>query len=632
MKKTLLLMGVAFSITASLAGAEKKDLTIVKDSVRLDEVIVTGTMPEVNLRNLPMSLSVINNHQIKNRYEPSLLPILTEEVPGLFVTNRGMMGYSVSGGAAGGMSIRGIGGSPTAQLLVLIDGHPQYMGMMGHPLPDAYSSMMTERVEVVRGPASILYGSNAMGGVINIITPKQQQDGVKTGARIMYGSYNTLNTEVNNTVRSGKLSSSVSLSYNRTDGHRKEMGFDQYSGYAKLGYDFSSNWKAFADVNLTKFSAENPGSVSAPIIDGIANVLRGVASASITNKYEYTSGGIKFFYNFGEHKINDGYGVKEKPKDFRFHSHDKMLGVSLYQSYSFLPGNQTTVGVDYQNFGGWARNDSLNGNHKQTVDKTINDIAGYVNIQQILAERLTFNAGIRFDHNEHTGSEWIPQIGLSYIASAATVIKAIVSKGFRNPTIREMYMFPPQNPDLKPERLMNYELSATQSLFDNALRFDLNLYYINGDNLIQTIPVNGNPKNINTGKVENHGLEFVTRYQVNNNLNLSANYSWLHMQHPVLAAPEHKLYVSGNYSRKQWGVSTGIQYIHNLYIQMENRPKQIPQIKESYLLWNIRASYRPAKIIELFVKGENMLNQQYDINAGYPMPGATAFGGINLSF
>ena len=149
------------------------------------------------------------------RAGPPILPALTEQVPGLFTTSRGIMGYGVSTGAAGGMSLRGIGagvnaaGGPTTSLLVLIDGHPQYMGLMGHPIADAYQSMMAERVEVLRGPASVLYGSNAMGGVINIVTRKMQEDGVKTNAQIGYGSYNTLQTEVSNRVRKGRFSSVV---------------------------------------------------------------------------------------------------------------------------------------------------------------------------------------------------------------------------------------------------------------------------------------------------------------------------------------------------------------------------------------------------------------------------------------
>ena len=211
-------------------------------SYKLDEVVVTGTRNETDIRHLPMAISVVGRRQLEQTYQPSILPALTEQVPGLFTTSRGIMGYGVSTGAAGGMSLRGIGagvnaaGGPTTSLLVLIDGHPQYMGLMGHPIADAYQSMLAERVEVLRGPASVLYGSNAMGGVINIVTRKMQEDGVKTNAQIGYGSYNTLQTEVSNRVRKGRFSSVVTGSYNRTDGHRDDMEFEQYGGYAKLGY------------------------------------------------------------------------------------------------------------------------------------------------------------------------------------------------------------------------------------------------------------------------------------------------------------------------------------------------------------------------------------------------------------
>jgi iron complex outermembrane receptor protein len=246
------------------------------------------------------------------------------------------MGYGVSTGAAGGMTIRGIGGNPTAQVLMLIDGHPQYMGLMGHPLADSYQTLMAERVEVVRGPASVLYGSNAMGGVINIITKKQQQDGIRTGLRAMYGSYNTLSTELNNAVRSGKFNSFVSLGYNRSDNNRKDMEFEQYSGYAKVGYDFTPNWKSFADLDLTNFKASNPGTVKSPVIDNDADITRGVTSFSLENNYEKTSGALKFFYNFGTHKINDGYIPEKTPLNERFRSNDRMLGVLLYQTYNLF--------------------------------------------------------------------------------------------------------------------------------------------------------------------------------------------------------------------------------------------------------------------------------------------------------
>ena len=633
MKKTISTIASVLLFAQLTYAIDNNPISIPRDSIQLGDVIVTGTRPAVNINNLPMSVSIVGSKQIESRFEQSLLPIITEEVPGLFITSRSIMGYGVAAGSAGGMTIRGIGGSPTTQMLMLIDGHPQYMGLMGHPLADSYQSLMAERVEVVRGPASVLYGSNAMGGVINIITKKQLQDGVKTNFRAMYGSYNTLSTEANNAIRSGKFNSYVSLSYNRSDGQRENMNFEQYSGYAKVGYDFTTNWKTFIDLDLTNFKASNPGAVNSPVIDNDADITRGVTSFSLENNYEKTSGALKLYYNFGSHKIKDGYPPTGEAKDYRFRSNDKMVGITLYQNYSFFKGNQTTAGFDFQHFGGHAWNKFLDNREDADIArKSVNEVAGYINFQQMLASKVVLNAGIRVDHHAIIGTEYIPQAGVSYIATENTIIKGIVSKGFRNPTIREMYMFPPQNPDLKAERLMNYEISASQKLLNRALNFDLSLYYIDGSNSIQTVIVNNKPLNVNTGKIKNYGLEFATQYRIAPHVNLSANYSFLHMKYKVLASPEHKLYAGVNYSYNKWMLSTGIQFIDGLYTVLENKMTNTEAKKETFTLWNIRAAYKPISMLEIFARGENLLAQKYEINAGYPMPRATVFGGVNLRF
>ncbi|WP_374049362.1 TonB-dependent receptor [uncultured Bacteroides sp.] len=607
----------------------RKDSTQIGRNYVIDEVVVTGTRNETDIRHLPMTISVVGRQQIEKRYEPSLLPLLTEQVPGLFVTSRGMMGYGVSGGAAGGMSLRGIGGSPTAGLLVLIDGHPQYMGLMGHPIADAYQSMMAEKVEVLRGPASVLYGSNAMGGVINIVTRKQQEDGVNTNMQVGYGSYNTLQTEISNRVRKGRFSSIVTGSYNRTDGHRHDMEFEQYGGYAKLGYDFSTSWKVWGDVNVTHFNASNPGPVQALLIDNDSRITRGMTSFALENHYENTSGALSFFYNWGRHKINDGYSAGNEPRTSHFNSKDKMLGVSWYQSASFFTGNRITAGFDYQHFGGESWNKVLaTGEREPGVDKQMDEFAGYVDFRQDINGWLSLDAGVRVDHHSHVGTEWIPQGGLAFHLPKSAELKAMVSKGYRNPTIREMYMFTP-NPDLKPEKLMSYELSYTQRLLEGAFSYGVNLYYINGDNVIMVIRQGlPRPMNLNSGEIENWGAEANIGYRINSHWNVNANYSWLHMENPVLAAPEHKLYAGADFTSGRWGISTGVQYIKGLHTSVTPGSEK----QDSFVLWNLRGNYRLCPFANLFVKGENLLAQRYEINRGYPMPKATFMGGINLNF
>jgi outer membrane cobalamin receptor len=617
----------------SLQAQTGKDSTKVARSYAINEVVVTGTRSETDVRHLPMTVSVVGRPQLEASQQTSVLPVLNSQVPGFFSTSRGVMGYGVATGASGQMSLRGIGGPaqaglPTTGLLVLIDGHPQYMGLMGHPIADAYQTMMAERVEVLRGPASVLYGSNAMGGVINIVTRKMQEDGIRTNINIGAGSYGSIQTEATNRIRKGRFSSTVTASYNRTDGHRADMAFEQYGGYAKLGYDFTDNWKVWGDVNVTRFNATNPGSVMKPYIDNDQRITRGMTSFALENYYEKTSGALSFFYNWGDHWINDGYQPGGEPLQYRFNSNDQMLGVSWYQSVQLFQGNRLTVGADYFHFGGEAWNQFFDGHRETSANKSLNEVAGYVDFRQDIAAWLTLDAGARVDYHSQTGTEFIPQVGLAFHLPENAEIKAMASKGFRNPTIREMYMFPPQNPDLTPEKLWNYELSFSQRLMDNRLSYGLNVFYINGENLIIRLPnPNGSGMlNQNSGEIENWGAEANVGYQFNPVWSVMANYSWLHMENPVLASPEHKLYGGVNFRKGRWSASTGIQYVKGLYTDLD------AATKENFVLWDMQGSFKATNYLSFYVRGENLLAQRYEINAGYPMPKATFMGGVNINF
>ena len=617
----------------SLQAQTGKDSTKVARSYAINEVVVTGTRSETDVRHLPMTVSVVGRPQLEASQQTSVLPVLNSQVPGFFSTSRGVMGYGVATGASGQMSLRGIGGPaqaglPTTGLLVLIDGHPQYMGLMGHPIADAYQTMMAERVEVLRGPASVLYGSNAMGGVINIVTRKMQEDGIRTNINIGAGAYGSVQTEATNRIRKGRFSSTVTASYNRTDGHRADMAFEQYGGYAKLGYDFTDNWKVWGDVNVTRFNATNPGSVMKPYIDNDQRITRGMTSFALENYYEKTSGALSFFYNWGDHWINDGYQPGGEPLQYRFNSNDQMLGVSWYQSVQLFQGNRLTVGADYFHFGGEAWNQFFDGHRETSANKSLNEVAGYVDFRQDIAAWLTLDAGARVDYHSQTGTEFIPQVGLAFHLPENAEIKAMASKGFRNPTIREMYMFPPQNPDLKPEKLWNYELSFSQRLMDNRLSYGLNVFYINGENLIIRLPnPNGSGMlNQNSGEIENWGAEANVGYQFNPVWSVMANYSWLHMENPVLASPEHKLYGGVNFRKGRWSASTGIQYVKGLYTDLD------AATKENFVLWDMQGSFKATNYLSFYARGENLLAQRYEINAGYPMPKATFMGGVNINF
>lgn len=149
----------------------------------LKEVVVTANRTQVNKNDVPLTISVITRKQIEESSESALLPVLSQRVPGLFLTQKGVTGFGVSSGSAGTVNIRGVGQSN--KVLMLFDGQPQWAGVFGHSLPDTYVASDIERVEVIRGPGSLLYGSNAMGGVVNLITRSQHQEGVTSHVRAM---------------------------------------------------------------------------------------------------------------------------------------------------------------------------------------------------------------------------------------------------------------------------------------------------------------------------------------------------------------------------------------------------------------------------------------------------------------
>ena len=147
------------TITESIVVSEQEccyDFEMQEQVYLANEAIITATGTKIARKDVSPAISVVAKQTLEESRESALLPVINEHVPGVFVTERGVTGFGLAGGAAGKISIRGVGGNPNTGILVLIDGVPQYMGLFGHPLPDSYVSSDAEKVEVIRGPASMM--------------------------------------------------------------------------------------------------------------------------------------------------------------------------------------------------------------------------------------------------------------------------------------------------------------------------------------------------------------------------------------------------------------------------------------------------------------------------------------------
>lgn len=600
-----------------LSGAENVDTTKV-----LNEVVVTGTNNSVPQKLLPYTVSVVSNRQLEATGQTQVLSAISGMVPSLFVSQRSVFGFGVSNGGAGHIKLRGVGGDRASAVLMMVDGQPQFAGIYSHHIADFYDKEYVERVEVLRGPGSVLYGSNAMAGTINVITKNASTDGVRTTLQSQYGSYNTWLSSVTNTVRYGKFHSLVSLSYNRTDGTVDNFDFKQADGYAKVGYDFSDKWRAYLDYTLMNFRGNDPiyPTLSNPESTDIyrQNITRGEAAATVTNTCGQVSGSARIYYNYGNHFVDD-------PR--HFHSKDDRIGVILYENFRPWKDASVTVGFDFDSYSGEipvsGGNNHTEGSMSTISRKTIVEYSPYVTLSQMFLDNLVnVNAGVRMANSDKFDTQWIPQFGFSVNPGQNWTVKGNLAMGYRNPSFRELYLYRMANPDLQPEKMMNYEVSVGKS-FSRYFSAALTGYYSKGDNMIQTVDM----KNQNTGSFINKGLELSAHSHPLDNLWLTATYSYLHTSlRNLVGAPKNQYYFGVEW--KPWrflNVAADLKGVGGLYVADEIS-------HQNYALLNLKVTWDICSYVSVFTRLENITDARYTINRGYEMPGFTAMGGFKVRF
>ena len=638
MKHQMMTVGLGLLASVPLMAAPPaKGLADTTRVHGLGEVVVTGSNQATSRNLLPYTVAIVNSRQLEATGKTQLLSALSGEVPSLFVSQRNIFGFGVSNGGSGGIKIRGVGGSPTNAILMMVDEQPQFAGLYSHPVADFYETEYVDHVEVLRGPGSVLYGSNAMGGVINVITKQARQDGVHTTLSTQYGSYNTWQSSITNMVRKGKFSSLVSLGYDRTDGLQDHFDFKQASLYAKVGYDVAKNWSLFADYSLMNFIGNDP--IYAKLRNAESNdiyhqnVTRGEASVTLSNQYaaSATNGAVRIYYSYGNHYIDD-------PN--HFHSLDDRFGILAYQNFSPWKMATATVGFDFNTYtgkipmsGGHAYGDGSRPAQMQTIDrKSITEYSPYITLQQALFKGiLTLNGGLRMANSDRFGSHWLPQVGFAVHPGDDWTLKASLAKGYRNPSFREMYLYAVANPDLNPESMMNYEATIAKH-FSRYLSMDVTAYFSEGSNLIQTASVptadgGTTNRNMNTGSFINKGIEVSAQSHPLDVLSIRASYSFMHTSLSNLtAAPKNQYFLGiGWQALKKLSMDAELKGVGELYVA-DNVERQ------NYALLGLHLTYKPVKSLDIFAHFDNIANVKYQINYGYEMPGFTAMGGVKVRF
>ena len=330
------------------------------------------------------------------------------------------------------------------------------------------------------------------------------------------------------------------------------------------------------------------------------------------------SGTARVYYNYGNHFVDD-------PR--HFHSKDDRLGVILYENFKPWRGASATVGFDFDSYSGEipvsGGNSHTEGSMSTISRKTIVEYSPYVTLSQMFFDNLlNVNAGLRMANSDKFDSQWIPQFGFSVNPGSAWTLKGNLAMGYRNPSFRELYLYRMANPDLQPEKMMNYELSAAKS-FSRYFSAELTAYYCKGDNMIQTV----DQKNQNTGRFINKGIELSARSHPLDNLWLTVTYSYLDTSlDNLVGAPKNQCCLGVDW--KPWkflGIGADLKGVGGLYVAETVR-------NQNYALLNLKVTWDICRYVSVFTRLENITDARYTINRGYEMPGFTAMGGFKLRF
>jgi len=534
--------------------------------------------------------------------------------PAIFVTRRGVMGYGISTNGTGAVNIRGIGGSPNTDVLVVLDGRPDFQGEMGHTLPDFYSLSDAGSIRVIEGPASVLYGSNAMGGAIEI-QPRDPAHGAELELTSSLGSYMTGQHRLYSGIHHNRSLYTFSTGINHTDGDRPYSAYHSQDGALGMEHRISSIWNTSIHGNYGHFLVEDPGPINPPYPEqNKASVGRGGITVDAGNSTQALSGYSRFYSAWGHNIITGG-----------FNSTDRITGGRIFQTWTSERNLAVDFGGDFVNYGGLAlqlqpplATNNYGGEHQ------INDDAGFVRAHLSFTPGTVFNAGLRYQQNSQFGGIVVPEFGALWHANSRFTLSASGSRGFRNPTIRELFLFPAPNPKLQPEHLWNYE-ATVQAHPAQGLVATTTVYYANLDHPILTLGSYPNLTLLNGPHAINKGVETALRWAACRRVNMTAGYAYLRSTSMAPLIPGNKANLGLDFDLKRAFLHLGAQYAGSRYAD-----QSLTSQSGGYTVGSMKLSVPITRRLSFFGTVDNLFNQRYQVLTGYPMPGINGAGGFVL--
>ncbi len=605
----LFLFGMTFTAAAQSAKADS-----VYDSA--DSIVVIANRYSVSLRNVAYGYQVIPAERIKKLATHSAMEMVDIEFPSAYVMEKKVIGYGVGPQGSGQVYLRGLGGQPNTGVLVLLNGHPDFMGIFGHPLPDVDGADDVQQVEILSGASSTVFGGNAMGGVVNIVTQPDYDRFMRLS--MTGGSFGTYDYGLNLSKQFGAHGLYLTARSQQTDGHIAQSGFKALRLQGGWAWQFSPEWNLSVSGRWVPYSFDDPsrGQEDPAGLGTYAKIERGTGEIKLDNRHKNWQGTTQLYANFGYHRFYDGF----KSNDFSY-------GLSSYQFWNYSDRLQFAGGIDVLYYGGQAKNPFAKLPWGAPVVKE--DKKAYQSLGAYLlgfyqpARFLQIKAGLRYQTLTSFSSRVSPLAVVTLQPAQSYSIYAAYKSGFRFPTMRELYLFPSANEALKEESVQTYEAGLTYTL-NKTTRFRLAFYRNQVDNIIQLVPATPPNQFRNSGAATQTGIESQIQFQPFGHWKVQLSYAYLNPDDLTAYNPKHQVKYMAGRSWKSFSVILYGKYVQDLYA-LNNHQKPLPD----YFLLNAAFNYL-FRQFGLSLKLLNILDRSYLVSSGYSAPRFHILAGIDF--
>ncbi len=625
-----------FLLLSAAAVASPASAQAIADS-DMPELVVTASRVAQPASEIGQAVTVIDRGEIERR-QTTVVSDLLATTPGVTVTRNGSIGALTS------VRIRG---AESDQTLVVIDGvrvnDPSSTGG-GFNFATLLSSSV-ERIEVLRGPNSVPWGSQAIGGVVNIVTATPTE-GVQARANAEYGYADSVFASAGVSGAKGPVSGSLSGGYLRTDGissaasGTERDGARQYGAAGRLGVEFAPGigldlrgYYAHSRVDIDGFPApdyvlaDDPEYAKTQEIYGYAGLHANFADGRFNNRVAFTIADIN----------RDNY-------DPTFGADPSFIGRGRSERYEYqgdfrpLDRVRVVAGVERENS---RYNDGF-----FTADTGITSVYGQLIVKP--TEILTLTGGVRNDDHDDFGSHTTVGANAALALRTGTTLRASYGEGFKAPTLYQLFS-DYGNRGLDPETARNFDIGAEQAFLGDRARVGVTYFNRRTRNQIDfracSVADQATTGSIcvdrpfgvyaNIARAEADGAEVTLALRPVDALTLTANYSYIHTENrsigddfgkPLARRPQQTASVNADY-RFAFGLSIGgtVTMVGDSFDDQANTVRL-----DGYALGGVRAEFPIGDRFAVYGRIDNVTDASYQTIAGYGTYGRAAYGGVRL--